>query len=253
MRHSSWFLAMWLLAASCAAKAEDISYLAGEETAFERIVREVMERHISPAFEDVSLADLMNDFERETGILFRFDHKALADAGVGSDTTVSLSLDNVRVRTALRLVLDDLDLNWVIRGDVILITTKSEAENILATRVYDVDDLVVVPGGANYEVLIDVLTSNLAPASWNEAGGPGTVRECQLPGIHALIVTQTQEVHEQIAELLAALRRVRRTRPAERSSEPTALAVPRSTPKAPQQRARAYATAPSWTVPQAHE
>ncbi len=253
MRRSSWFLGLWLLAASGAAKAEDIAWLAGEETAFEKMVREAMEQRISPDFDDVLLADIIGLFEQATGLQFRLDHKALADAGVGGDTIVSSNLENVRVRTALRLMLDELDLTWVIRGDVLLITTKTEAENILATRVYDVEDLVVVSGGANYQMLIQLLTSNLQPDSWDETGGPGNVRECRSPGIHALVVTQTQEVHEQIAELLAALRRVRRTRPAERMTKSSAPVARRAKPKAPRQRARAYATAPAWTVPLAHE
>src|SRR5262249_46288987 len=54
--------------------------------------------------------------------------------------------------------------------------------------------------------LIRLLTSTVAPDTWSEAGGPGTVQYYPL-GL-ALVINQTQEVQEQIAELLRALRRL---------------------------------------------
>jgi hypothetical protein len=171
---------------------------------------------------------------------------------VDAKTTVSLSRANLPVRSALRTILAGLDLAWVIRGEAILIPTKAEAENILATRVYDVEDLLVFPGGEMGE-LIEMLTSTLEPVSWDDTGGPGTIRACRGPGTHAIIVTQTQELHEQIAELLAALRRVRGRRPAQRAMAESSRSAsqPKRNPSRP--RARSYVTAPEWALPLAHE
>jgi general secretion pathway protein D len=68
------------------------------------------------------------------------------------------------------------------------------------------------PGGlgggvqADFDTLIELITTTIAPQSWDEVGGPGSISgfETNL----SLVVSQTQEVHEQIADLLEQLRRL---------------------------------------------
>jgi general secretion pathway protein D len=68
------------------------------------------------------------------------------------------------------------------------------------------------PGGlgggaqADFDSLIELITSTLSPSSWDSAGGSGTIVPFD-PNL-SLVVTQTQEVHEQIRFLLAQLRRL---------------------------------------------
>jgi hypothetical protein len=54
------------------------------------------------------------------------------------------------------------------------------------------------------DALIKLITNTVAPHSWTDAGGKGTIAFYPL-GM-ALVVSQTAEVQEQVAELLAALR-----------------------------------------------
>jgi general secretion pathway protein D len=68
------------------------------------------------------------------------------------------------------------------------------------------------PGGmgggsaADFDTLIDLITSTIAPTTWSDVGGPGSVEgfETNL----SLVVSQTQEVHEDIVDLLEQLRRL---------------------------------------------
>jgi general secretion pathway protein D len=69
------------------------------------------------------------------------------------------------------------------------------------------------PGGmgggaaaADFDTLIDLITSTIAPQSWDDVGGPGSIEG--FPTNLSLVVAQTQEVHEQIADLLEQLRRL---------------------------------------------
>jgi len=60
---------------------------------------------------------------------------------------------------------------------------------------------------ADFETLIDLITSTIEPDSWEDVGtGTGSVRgfDTNL----SLVVSNTQEVHEKIADLLAQLRRL---------------------------------------------
>jgi general secretion pathway protein D len=68
------------------------------------------------------------------------------------------------------------------------------------------------PGGlaggsqADFDALIDLITATIAPDTWDTVGGPGSVAEFETN--LTLVVSQTQEVHEQIADLLNQLRRL---------------------------------------------
>jgi hypothetical protein len=60
--------------------------------------------------------------------------------------------------------------------------------------------------GKNLDRLIRLITNTIAPTSWADVGGPGTID--YFPRSMALVVSQTRDVQDQIAELLASLRRL---------------------------------------------
>ena len=68
------------------------------------------------------------------------------------------------------------------------------------------------PGGmggaamADFDTLIELITTTIAPDSWDEVGGAGAIEP--FPINLSLVISQTQEVHEQIADLLDQLRRL---------------------------------------------
>ncbi len=68
------------------------------------------------------------------------------------------------------------------------------------------------PGGmggaamADFDTLIELITSTIAPDTWDEVGGAGAIES--FPTNLSLVISQTQEVHEKIADLLDQLRRL---------------------------------------------
>jgi type II secretory pathway component GspD/PulD (secretin) len=56
------------------------------------------------------------------------------------------------------------------------------------------------------ELLIKLITNAVQPRSWSEMGGPGTIQ--YFPLTMSLVINQTPDVQDQIADLLAALRRL---------------------------------------------
>jgi general secretion pathway protein D len=68
------------------------------------------------------------------------------------------------------------------------------------------------PGGlgggsmADFDSLIELITSTVSPDSWDDVGGPGSIApfETNL----SLVIRQTEEVHEEIVDLLEQLRRL---------------------------------------------
>ena len=106
-----------------------------------------------------------------------------------------------------------MDLRYVVRDEVLLITTKTEAENMLQTKVYPVFDLVVRPADVSqtgraldYAALVELVQCNIAMGTWDETGGPGAIEQFANAGV--LVVRQTTEVHEELARFFWALREV---------------------------------------------
>jgi hypothetical protein len=62
------------------------------------------------------------------------------------------------------------------------------------------------PTGTCEDLLIQTITRSIAPQSWGERGGAGSIDF--FPLTMSLVVNQTPDVQEQIADLLAALRRL---------------------------------------------
>jgi hypothetical protein len=90
---------------------------------------------------------------------------------------------------------------------------KRQADGLVAC-VYPVADLVVPLGSTGPEKapktqedrLIGIITSTISPQSWTTVGGPGCID--YFPLGMALVIRHTPAVQEQIADLLAALRRL---------------------------------------------
>lgn len=74
---------------------------------------------------------------------------------------------------------------------------------------YPVADLVVpAAGGPKHTLerqLVEALTSCVAPNTWHDVGGLGTIE--YYPLTLSLVVRQTADVHEQVAEMLAQMRK----------------------------------------------
>jgi hypothetical protein len=178
----------------------------------EQAILAALARPISVAFSDTPLRDVRQAFQSQLGVNVLADAKALSDAGVTEDTTIQFSAQSLSARAVLQQVLSQKELNWLIQGGAIVITTNEVAKTRTETRVYPVADLTLAidqNGGYtnDFDSLIELGTSTVSPASWSDNGGNGSVAPHAASG--TLVISQTREVHEQVAMLLDALRTVR--------------------------------------------
>lgn len=159
-------------------------------------------------FVDQPLADVIDYLKERHGIEIQLDHKAMTDEGIGSDAPVSKNIKGISLESALDLMLGDLTLTYVVRDEVLLITSKAVAEHLLSTKTYPVADLVAREYGAalgdDYQSLIELITTSIAPTTWNEVGGPGSIQGFR--NSRVIVISQTFAIHRQIERLLASLR-----------------------------------------------
>jgi len=230
-------------------------------------------------FKNTPLRRVIEDLHSLSGINIVPDDDALREQNISLDMPLSLSVENISMKNVLDLLLKQAHLTYVIRNQVLNVTTENNAKGRLKQVTYSVADLIVpveeapdvvtldrvldeyrarnatggstgntpflgvyslpngqtvspqgsnagsmagtqAPPGVNTqsltgkhstrgtieELLIDLITKTVAPDSWDSLGGSGHIQ--YFPLGMALVINQTQDVQEQIQELLQALRRL---------------------------------------------
>ncbi|MGC4032707.1 MAG: hypothetical protein QM754_13450 [Tepidisphaeraceae bacterium] len=97
-------------------------------------------------FDSVGLGDVLDFFREASGANLVVDWKALGEAGVTKDSTVSMRLRRTTLRQGLKLALDSAApglLSFYVDGNVIHVTTLAIADSRMVTRVYGVEDLLL--------------------------------------------------------------------------------------------------------------
>lgn len=94
-------------------------------------------------FTEEPLESVVNFLQDEYDIPIQLDMPSLEDVGLSADEPVNVNLKNITLRSALRLMLKQMQLTYVIRDEVMIITTPEEAETELIAKVYPVADLVL--------------------------------------------------------------------------------------------------------------
>ena len=101
------------------------------------------------------LSEAVTFLQNYTGLNIVLDPKALGEEGLSSASPVSLVLNKVRLRTALKLMLQPLGLTYKLEDDVILITSPQATQAQTYPKTYYVGDLVMPPDRGPVNVLPD--------------------------------------------------------------------------------------------------
>ena len=184
--------------------------LNADEPTAEAAVRRALAKRVELKYEKQPLEQVAADLQAKLGVPVYLDPRPLADVGIATNTPVTFSIANVSAKAAIALMLRQLNLATVVRHESLMITTPEEAESMLDARVYDVADLGL-PGQEepDYDALTNVVTGCIRPETWDGVGGPGSIVPFHAAGIKVLVVSQTDQRHEEIECLLAELRATR--------------------------------------------
>lgn len=178
-------------------------------------IEQALDKPVVVDFNEAPFGEVMAHLQQYCQIPIYLDLKALDEVGFGADSQVTISVKDISLRSTLELLLGELELTYTIRDESLSITTPEQADSALLVRVYPVADfavpappsLIVPEPYSRYSVLLRLLAECVAPQTWEEVGGAGSALVYEPWGV--LVVTQTQQVHEELELLLAALRKTR--------------------------------------------
>lgn len=183
-------------------------------------------------FKDMTLEEFAEWIERTTKANVVVKWKVLEEAGIEPDVKINLKLKEVSLRKLIQLTfaqatqdLEGVELAAKADDNTLIISTRKDLNSEMATRLYDVQALLITvpnfagktPGdpstgrrarlslgagskGEGHDAgteqiarqLIDVITSTIEPESWTVNGGKGTINYYK----GKLVVRNSLEVHQ---------------------------------------------------------
>jgi hypothetical protein len=182
----------------------------GQLTNKEKALLKALNEPVDAKFRNSRFEDVIEYLSTASGQPIVLDKLAMEDQNLTYDSPVNFVAPKpVTMRTALRKVLQDNGLTFVIKDEVIYVTTAKKARDMMVTRVYPIGDLVTLgffadgtkflPGvtmqaeADSAKFIIDMIRDSIDPMSWQGNGGSGTVTYSPLT--KSLVIRQSAEVH----------------------------------------------------------
>jgi hypothetical protein len=171
----------------------------------EKAILEALKKPVQVDYNMETFQSVIDHLSRQMGQEILLDKQALEEAGITYDTPITLRFNKpVSARTALKRVLADVGMTYVIRKETIEVTTLARARELMTVRTYYIGDLMgvvspLLPAIVNDFQMIQAVgiilneIQNIEPESWEGKGGAGTVTFD--PVRMAIVVKQSAEVH----------------------------------------------------------
>ena len=179
----------------------------------ERIEAALREKTTIDAYE-WPLTDIIEDLSKKHKIPIRIDLRTFQEEGIDPTMPILQTFDGISLGAALKLMLGEHGLEYVIKRESLMITSNYEAKYQLSTRVYEITDLHVATdyvSAPEYDGIVsieDAITGTIKPQTWTRFGGWGTVSLQPVAEGLVLVISQRREIHKAITALLRALRKV---------------------------------------------
>ena len=180
------------------------------------VIEQKMQQRIDVVFFDQPLKDVLDALGDNLNVAFYIDERALTEVGLDTNTPVNINFRNIKADVALRLIMNSLSLTWLIRDDLVLVTTPEAAEQELVLRVYPCPDFLESIDQSSRRGrrkkglgnLIAVIQNKISADSWADVGGTGVIVEYGA----VLVVTQLPSIHREVESMLRGLRTAKKSK-----------------------------------------
>lgn len=161
-------------------------------------------------FRNTPFTDVIEKLRKDFDLQIFVKWKQLAGVGIGPDQPVNLSLSDVTLEAAIKLILEDVGtaqskLSYEIDGGILTISTSDDLDGKMVTRTYDVTSLLAIRRRGETRAdkakeLISMIKTSVSPVSWEQ---PGAAIQFMS---NKLIITQSKRYHAAISRLLQQMR-----------------------------------------------
>ena len=169
------------------------------------VISAALNEPASFTFSARKLSEVIEDIAEQYKINILFDHRSLEEIGVTLDLPITISIKRVKLKSVLRYILNDIDLTFISRDEVLWITAPdAQCEANLLDRIYWIKGTGF--DGDTLNDLITLVQTTTAPDTWEALGGPSTMTAGPKSDRPFVLVSTTRAIHEEIDYLLQGLR-----------------------------------------------
>ncbi len=168
-----------------------------------------LKKPVSLHLNHVPLVEFAAAVQKQGDFNLVLDHAGLNEVAAGLKTPISISADHIPLADVLNRVLEPLGLDYMMKNEVLVISSRSRCRPILEVQTYPVADLITdnkTASGAkvDFEPLTRLITSTVQPASWEGSGGRGSIQPVE--NTLSLVIRQSAAGHRKTGALLQKLR-----------------------------------------------
>ncbi len=138
------------------------------------------------------LSEAIAFLQNYTGLNIVLDPKAVSEEGLTSSSPVSLVVNQVQLKTALKLMLRPLGLTYKVEDEVVLITSPMASQDQTYPKTYYVGDLIMPPDNTPTDLMSKMIAE------------PGKPQSLATPGMTPGMMTQTDSRMTQTGMPLSA-------------------------------------------------
>jgi serpin B len=191
----------------------------------EAAIRKALDKMVSVNAEQRPLQTVVSDVARQIGVPLFLDRDGFAEEGVAIDSPITFKYSGISARSALNLILRQVHVAWIIRNEVLFLTSGLKVEEQVEVHVYDMTEIAPklrsTIGVVSYDLttISNAIHTTIQPDSdWGN--GPGVIMPYRNGGVVALVIPQTQAVHSEVSDFLEELRAITRSRSAPSADQP---------------------------------
>ena len=135
-------------------------------------LRKSHNNRIDVDFKNMPLSAAIEYISKTLDVPFLIDDRAIVDENVTRDEPITLKLKQAKMVDVLILMLEPLQLTYVLENEVFRVTSKKTSANLL--RFYDMSYLL--PDSGLTTELLAALETSIAPDQWQSAGGSASMK-----------------------------------------------------------------------------
>jgi hypothetical protein len=133
-------------APSATNKAESKTAKANEKSSAAARIAAELDRITEIDAVEMPLRDVVTYFSERHNIPIVLKTRKLDEASISVDSPVTKQLRGIRLSSALNLILEDLDLTYLVKDEVLQITSIHDAQAAMEIHIYDCRDILAMPG-----------------------------------------------------------------------------------------------------------
>ncbi|MCA9096512.1 MAG: hypothetical protein KDA68_23695, partial [Planctomycetaceae bacterium] len=109
----------------------------------EKEIERSLNRDVTLNFNEEPLQSVVQQLAEQMGINIHLDQSGLDEASVNPDTPISIHVEQIQLKSALNLMLEQYKLGYLIDNQVLKITSLSRRAGKMMVETYSVADLVI--------------------------------------------------------------------------------------------------------------